>query len=157
MAQPIPMRPFTDSLPMALLRARESTMQHFRTLLAKSELTEQQWRVLRALASRQEAYEVTELAERTALLAPSISRIVANLDDRGLIVRTTVAHDQRRAQLQLTRSGRALVRRLAPESEAIYNSIEEHFGADRLADLMAELKDLAETVSHKITVEGEVS
>lgn len=157
MAQPIPMRPFTESLPMALLQARESTMQHFRTLLAKSQLTEQQWRVLRALASRQEAHEVTELAERTALLAPSISRIVANLETRKLIVRATVAHDQRRARLQLTRSGRALVRRVAPESEAIYNSIEEHFGADRLADLMAELKDLATTVGHEMTIDGEVS
>ncbi|MBT5138446.1 MAG: homoprotocatechuate degradation operon regulator HpaR [Acidimicrobiaceae bacterium] len=157
MGQPIPMRPFTESLPMALLLAREATMQHFRPLLAKSELTEQQWRVLRALASRAEAYEVTELAERTALLAPSVSRIVANLEDRGLIVRTTVAHDQRRARLRLTRSGSALVRRLAPDSEAIYNGMEEQFGADRLAGLMAELKDLAETIGHETTSNWEAS
>lgn len=155
MAKPVPMRPITESLPLALLRARESTMQHFRPVLATHDVTEQQWRVLRALASREEPYEVTELAERVALLAPSVSRIVAHLEERGLIVRTTVAHDHRRARLRLTRSGNALVRRIAPESEAVYNMIEEGFGADRLAELLAELKDLAETVGHEMNVDRE--
>lgn len=146
MAESMPMRPFTQSLPMALLRAREATMQQFRPLLTESDLTEQQWRVLRALASREDAYEVTELAERTALLAPSVSRIIANLEERRLIARTAVAHDQRRARLKLTRSGRALVRRVAPQSEAVYNDIEQRFGADRLAELLAELHELADTI-----------
>jgi len=146
MADPVPMRPFTQSLPMALLLAREATMQHFRPLLSDNDVTEQQWRVMRALASRDDPFEVTELAQRTALLPPSVSRIVANLQDRGLIARTKVKHDQRRARLQLSRSGKALVRRVAPESEAVYNEIEERFGATRLADLMAELRDLTEIV-----------
>jgi homoprotocatechuate degradation regulator HpaR len=155
MAKPVPMRPFTESLPLALLRARESAMHHFRPVLARHDVTEQQWRVLRALASREEPYEVTQLAERVALLGPSVSRIVANLEERGLIVRTVVAHDQRRARLRLTRSGSALVRRIAPESEAVYNRIEESFGTRRLADLMAELKDLAELVGHEMIVDWE--
>ena len=146
MADPVPMRPFTQSLPMALLLAREATMQHFRPLLSDNDVTEQQWRVMRALASRDDPFEVTELAQRTALLPLSVSRIVANLQDRGLIARTKVKHDQRRARLQLSRSGKALVRRVAPESEAVYNEIEERFGATRLADLMAELRDLTEIV-----------
>ena len=38
----IPMRPFQQSLPMALLGAREATMQRFRPMLAEFGLTEQQ-------------------------------------------------------------------------------------------------------------------
>ena len=43
------MRPFDRSLPMALLRAREAVMSRFRPLLHAHGVTEQQWRVIRAL------------------------------------------------------------------------------------------------------------
>ena len=71
--EPLPMRPFSASLPMALLLAREATMRRFRPSLAEHGLTEQQWRVLRALASADQPIEVSVLAERTALLAPSVT------------------------------------------------------------------------------------
>lgn len=139
----IPMRPFQQSLPMALLGAREATMRRFRPMLAAFGLTEQQWRVLRALASADQPLEVTAVSARTELLPPSVSRIVARLADDGLIERTTVEHDQRRATLRLTRKGRGLVTRVAPQSERIYAELESAFGTDRLARLLAELHDLA--------------
>lgn len=139
----IPMRPFTASLPMALLGAREATMHRFRPMLSGFGLTEQQWRVLRAVASAEDTLEVTQVAARTALLPPSVSRIVARLADDGLLERTPVAHDQRRASLRLTDAGRDLVARVAPHSERIYGDIEATFGADRLAHLLNELHDLA--------------
>ncbi|MEM8707175.1 MAG: homoprotocatechuate degradation operon regulator HpaR [Actinomycetota bacterium] len=137
------MRPFSASLPMALLLARESTMRRFRPLLAEHGLTEQQWRVLRALASADDPIEVSVLADRTALLAPSVTRIVARLADDGMIRRDTVAGDARRSALALTAKGRRLVARIAPQSEATYAEIEAAFGADRLAALLDELGDLA--------------
>ena len=139
----IGMRPFSRSLPMALLRAREEAMRRFRPLLAAHDLTEQQWRVLRALTAADGRLDLTGLAERTALQVPSASRIVANLEGRGLLERGSAAGDQRRASLGLSRAGRDLVRRIAPHSEAAYNRIEEEFGAERLARLLEELADLA--------------
>ena len=44
-----PMREFSRSLPMSLLRAREAVMRQFRPSLRSHGLTEQQWRILRAL------------------------------------------------------------------------------------------------------------
>lgn len=140
------MRPFSQSLPMALLQAREAAMRHFRPLLAEHELTEQQWRVLRALAATGSALEVSELAEHTFLLAPSLSRILANLESRSLISRSVVAHDQRRATITLSKSGRGLVQRVAPQSEAIYNLVEHQFGTGRLQGLLDELHYLARLV-----------
>jgi hypothetical protein len=43
------MRKFDQSLPMALLRARETAMSFFRPMLHGHGLTEQQWRVIRVL------------------------------------------------------------------------------------------------------------
>ncbi len=138
------MRPFEQSLPMALLRAREAAMCRFRPLLAEHELTEQQWRVLRALTATDGPIEPTALADRTFLLAPSLSRILANLEDRGLIVRSVATHDQRRSLIELSMRGRTLVRTVAPSSEAAYNRIEERFGVRRLQNLLDELHALAQ-------------
>ena len=74
-ARRVPMREFSRSLPMSLLRAREAVMRHFRPSLRDHGLTEQQWRILRALTSV-DAIEVTELARVAFLLGPSLSRIL---------------------------------------------------------------------------------
>jgi len=145
-------RPFDRSLPMGLLRAREAAMRHFRVRLAQHDLTEQRWRVLRALGIAEDvpdAYQtgVGEIAKRTFLLAPSLSRILAGLEDRGLVQRSTDAADQRRSVLALTVVGRRLVTEVAPESEAIYAEIEKRFGAERLARLLADLRDLEAALS----------
>ncbi|NNC79670.1 MAG: homoprotocatechuate degradation operon regulator HpaR [Acidimicrobiales bacterium] len=138
------MRSFDESLPMALLQARETTMRRFRPLLAAHELTEQQWRVLRALAAADAPLQVGELADHTFLLAPSLSRILSTLEGRGFVARTTAQHDQRRANITLTTDGLRLVRKVAPTSEEAYGALEAAFGADRLRELLAELHALAD-------------
>ena len=60
-----PLREFDRSLPMALLRAREAVMARFRPLFRLHGVTEQQWRVLRALRdyleqSRRAAYHASQ-------------------------------------------------------------------------------------------------
>ena len=143
-----PMRPFTESLPMALLQARESAMRLFRPMLAEHDLTEQQWRVLRALASQPAAMEVGEIAEATFLLGPSLTRILANLGERRLVDRRPVADDARRAAISLTDAGHAVVAAVAPHSERIYRSIEGAFGTDELRSLIARLDALRTELAH---------
>lgn len=141
------MRAFDRSLPMALLRAREATMRLFRPHLANHGLTEQRWRVLRALTSAQHPIDVGQVAARTFLLAPSLSRILTDLEHQGLVDRTPDTADKRRALLSLSAAGRRLVARVAPTSEATYNQIESRYGADRLASLLADLRDLADDLA----------
>src|SRR3954470_20526895 len=90
----VPMREFSRSLPMSLLRAREAVMRQFRPSLRIYGLTEQQWRILRALSSV-ESIEVTELARLAFLLGPSLSRILRDLEARQLVERKTAETDQR--------------------------------------------------------------
>lgn len=140
----LPMRPLSESLPITLLRAREATMRLFRPMLADYGLTEQQWRVLRALTAATEALEVGELAERAVLWPPSLSRILAKLDNDGLIQRNLHDTDQRRWLIALSAEGAALVSTIAPESERRYNAIEAEYGSERLRRLLIELHDLAQ-------------
>jgi len=141
-APPDAIRPFSDSLPMALLQARESAMRLFRPMLADHDLTEQQWRVLRALTAATSPLEVGEIADATFLLGPSVTRILVNLGDRGLVDRQPVADDARRAEISLTAAGVALVDQVGPHSERVYGEIETAFGADELRRLIRRLNDL---------------
>mgnify|MGYP003899552563 CR=1 FL=1 len=120
---------------MALLRAREAVMHRFRPILAAHGLTEQQWRVLRALDDREERISVGELADATFLLGPSLSRMLASLDERGLIARSAGATDGRRADISITTDGRRIVGEVAPESEAAYRDIEGQISTDDLGTL----------------------
>ncbi|MDC1302166.1 homoprotocatechuate degradation operon regulator HpaR [bacterium] len=153
----IAMRDFSASLPMALLQAREAAMQLFRPLLAEHDLTEQQWRVLRALSASDEPLEVGAIVDATFLLAPSLSRILKDLDGRNLVRRSPVATDQRRAEISLTEHGYALVASVAPQSEAIYNQIEEAFGDKALQRLLRQLAELRDTTDRIVTSPGDVT
>lgn len=136
-------RHFSKSLPMSLLRAREAVMRHFRASLRRFGITEQQWRVLRALTSG-ESLEVTALAEATFLLPPSLSRILKDLEERGLILRRTSASDLRRGIISISPLGLNLIERAGVESEAIYREITGRYGSERLAELQGLLRQLEE-------------
>lgn len=135
------LRPFTQSLPMALLRAREAVMRRFRPALRTQGVTEQQWRILRALAHAK-SLEVTALAQATFLLPPSLSRILPDLESRGLIHRRPVDSDQRRAVIALASRGRKLIASHAPASESTYDGIARAFGQARLEQLFTLLREL---------------
>ena len=139
----IGIRGFDRSLPMALMRAREAVMRHFRPSLAEHDLTEQQWRVLRALHGADRAVSVGELAERTYLLGPSLSRMLVSLDERGLIARTSAPGDARRAGITITAKGVGLVAEIAPRSESAYEDIDRRLGPGELEQLYALLDKVA--------------
>jgi homoprotocatechuate degradation regulator HpaR len=139
------LRDFSRSLPMALMRAREATMRFFRPSLRAHGLSEQQWRVLRALAARGPA-EALALARATFLLPPSLSRILRDLGKRGLIERRADASDLRRSVIAVSAAGWELIAKQAPASEAGYAEIARLFGGKRLARLQAELDALEQAL-----------
>jgi homoprotocatechuate degradation regulator HpaR len=141
----LPMRDFASSLPMDLLRAREAVMRLFRQGLRRDGVTEQQWRILRALASSG-PMEVSQLAEATFLLAPSLSRILPELEARGLISRAQADSDLRRNVVRIESSGLRLIATHAPFSEAVYAGIETTFGRERLRQLVRLLRELEEAL-----------
>ena len=128
------LRDFDQSLPMALLKAREKVMSQFRPILRDHDVTEQQWRVVRALYGT-EGLEATALAEKTILLMPSLTRIVKTLEEKQWIGRKTVDGDSRRRLIRLSSKGRKLYEQVAPLSEREYQKIENKIGKSTLAKL----------------------
>jgi homoprotocatechuate degradation regulator HpaR len=141
-----PIRDFQHSLPMELLKARESAMTRFRPMLRDHGLTEQQWRVIRALAAK-DNIDAGELARRSFLLAPSLTRILQHLESEDLVRRSSDANDQRRAVFALTAAGRRLFSIVGPDSEALYADIEREFGPEKLELLYGLLAEFYQTLS----------
>ena len=137
------LRDFQKNLPMALLRARESVMSHFRPILRDHDITEQQWRVIRALYGSN-GMEATALAEKTMLLMPSLTRILKSLEEQKLVRRFAVEGDNRRKLIRLAERGRDFYTKMAPLSEAEYKKIESQIGSKRLAELYELLESIAD-------------
>jgi homoprotocatechuate degradation regulator HpaR len=138
------------SLPMALLRARESVMRQFRPMLEAHGVNEQQWRVLRVLAEVEEL-DASEVAARANILAPSLTRMIRSMTDRGLIEKGRDDADARRVMLRITPDGMAVIRAAAPESRRIYAEIEVAFGHDRMAALVDLLNALCQLSPDEIS------
>jgi homoprotocatechuate degradation regulator HpaR len=151
--QRVRIRHFSRSLPMLLLRGRESVMQHFRASLRSHDITEQQWRILRTLTSVDDI-EATDLAYATFLLAPSLSRILRDLEARDLIKRTPDPKDLRIARISISPKGAEFIDEVAPQSELIYSKITEALGVDRLKHLQ-ELLEVLETTMNGLVIEDE--
>ncbi|MGB0906997.1 MAG: homoprotocatechuate degradation operon regulator HpaR [Maricaulaceae bacterium] len=138
------LRDFQSNLPMALLKARESVMGRFRPILRAHDITEQQWRVIRALHGH-EGMEVTALAQKCMILMPSLTRILKTLEAQDFVKRFSVQGDNRRALIRLAAKGRELHSKIAPLSEAEYKRLESAIGSEKLSQLYELLGAIADT------------
>lgn len=129
------------SLPIALLRARETVMGPIREMLATSGVNEQKWRVLRVL-QEQGPMDLTPLAEEASLLLPSLHRMIRPMQEEGLIVRSDAPGDRRKVVVAVTPKGEALIQAHSGESARVFARIEEGFGRERLETLLDLLEDL---------------
>lgn len=115
------------NLPLLLLQAREAMLSRFRPLLKASGLSEQQWRVVRALADC-ESMEPRQIVQRCGISSPSLAGVLARMDEEGWIRRERFADDARRVRVTLTPKGRVVVGRLMPRVESRYDEIEALMG-----------------------------
>lgn len=129
------------ALTRTLLHAREAVMRQLRPHLRMHGLTEQQWRVLCDLTGVTEI-AASELAAATCLRASSLSRIIKDLEYRGLIARRAQLEDLRRTLVSITQRGQTLLQQIEPASAEIHADIAARFGIeklDRLSGLAGEL------------------
>jgi homoprotocatechuate degradation regulator HpaR len=122
------------NLPHLLLQSRETLMRRFRPILQAHGLTEQQWRILRALLE-EDALEPRQLCERCLISSPSITGVLLRMEEAGLIVRERMPHDQRRVNVTLTAQAKKLGKQLAPEIEKTYAEIEATVGVVQLQNM----------------------
>ena len=142
------------NLPLLLLQAREGVIAHFRPILNAHGITEQQWRIVRALLE-QGALEPRQIGSVCRISSPSLAGVLARMDDLGLVRRERLAEDLRRVRVSLTAKSRSLAATMAPQIEAVYAAIEAHIGSDFIERFYATLDEMIEMLGQVPEAEPE--
>lgn len=129
------------SLPIALLRARETVMAPVRDMLQGIQLTEQKWRILRVLDELGEVEQST-IAHEACLLLPSLTRILRTMEAECQISRRQDSQDKRRTMVKITVEGRKILEENLAASLEIADKIEAQMGRKKLDDLLDLLEEL---------------
>jgi homoprotocatechuate degradation regulator HpaR len=129
------------NLPLLFLQARESVFARFRPILNAVGITEQQWRVVRALLDHG-PMEQRQLAQLCHLSNPSLAGILSRMEQLGFVVRERLDHDQRRVRVSVTAQGKALAATLAPTIEATYRTLQDELGAEFVDRLYTTLDEV---------------
>lgn len=116
------------NLPLLLLQARESVIANFRPILNAQGVTEQQWRIVRALIE-QGALEPRQIGDVCRISSPSLAGVLARMDEQDLVKRERMASDLRRVSVSATAKSRAMAAKMAPQIEAVYRTIETRVGS----------------------------
>ena len=133
----------SKALPIAMLRAREAMMLSFRPILTKHGFTEQQWRVLRVLGEKGPS-DAGQVAFDACILAPSLSRIISKLEKEKFISRFVDQKDGRRVNLLLTSLGEETLKKIVPDMDVVYKSIQKRYGEEKLTKLLELLGGVSE-------------
>ena len=126
------------NLPQRMMKARDGLMEHFRPILNHFGLTEQQWRILRALDEHSQL-EPREICDMCQISSPSMAGILTRMEKAGLIERDGIPGDQRRVIVQLSQKGIKLLAKIGPLIDLQYSYIEQACGKQIFIDLFAVL------------------
>jgi homoprotocatechuate degradation regulator HpaR len=131
------------NLPQRMLKARDGLMAHFRPILNHFGLTEQQWRILRAL-DEFEKLEPREICDMCQISSPSMAGILTRMENAGLIERDGIEGDQRRVIVHLSQKGTKLLGKIGPLIDLQYSYIEQACGKQIFVELFAVLDKFIE-------------
>lgn len=120
----------------------------FRPMLRQFGLTDQQWRVIRVLATNKQI-EAFELSQQSMILPPSLTRILKNLEEKGFVKRSTDIGDQRKVLVSLSARGQKKYQQVVPASEKVYRSIERKLGKRDLTELLNQLINLNNSLENE--------
>jgi homoprotocatechuate degradation regulator HpaR len=129
------------NLPLLMLQARERVLGYFRPLLNANGVTEQQWRIVRALFES-EPLEPREIGELCRLSSPSLAGVLARMEEIDLISRRRLKRDQRRIEVSLSPRGRSLAARMVPQIETVYSRLEGTLGEAFCRELYGALDEM---------------
>ena len=115
------MGPLDSYLPYLLNRAGARIAAAFSEEVRPLGATLQMWRVLAALREG-DGRRMGDLSETTSIEVSTLTRLVDNMEKKGLVARRRDAADARAVALHVTPAGRRLTQRITPIAER-YESV----------------------------------
>ena len=144
---------FLDSLPMILSRTLDGVMPVYRALFQEHAITDQQWRVMRALWE-QKHLTSKQISEITLLPSPSLVGILDRLEKKGFVGRLRSVEDRRLVYIVPTQAGRKLQELMLPKIEQIHDRFMHQVTPDEWAELNRILDKLNEYKTTSLKASG---
>jgi DNA-binding MarR family transcriptional regulator len=129
-----------DFLPYRLSHLAETVSRSFSGIYAEPHgIGIPEWRVL-AMLGENEAMTARDVGQATSMHKTKVSRAVAALEGRGLVLRCTNPEDQREQLLRLTAGGMVMYEDIVPRALAYSNALENALTEEQKA-LLSDLFD----------------
>ena len=135
------MGPLDGYLPYLLNRAGARIATAFSEEVRPLGATLQTWRVLAALHER-DGRRMGDLSETTSIEVSTLTRLVDNMEKKGLVARRRDAADARAVTLHATPAGRRMTRIILPIAERYEKVALEGFSAAEATVLKTALRRL---------------
>jgi DNA-binding MarR family transcriptional regulator len=126
-------------VPYLLNQATLAILPTFTPVLSKWGLALGAWRIL-AVLHKSGALRVRELLHLTGLEPPTLSRTLADLEKRKLVIRSPSANDARGILVETTREGNRVAEAIIPHAIAVQNSALRDLSPDEVEFLIRLLK-----------------
>jgi DNA-binding MarR family transcriptional regulator len=132
-------------------RLNNLIIPHAEALFADQELTFSQWV---ALVSLRDGLNRTcaDIARHLNHDSGATTRMIDQLEARGLVTRTRSKEDRRVIALSLTTEGRAVAKAMAPRIMEFWNDVLENFSSAETANLIELLTRLLENIEAKLSI-----
>jgi DNA-binding MarR family transcriptional regulator len=135
------MGPLDSYLPYLVNRAGARIATAFGEEVRPLGATLQMWRVLAALRDK-DGRRMGDLSTTTSIEVSTLTRLVDNMEKKGLVARRRDPEDSRAVILQVTAAGKQLTRRIVPIAERYEKVALKGFGAAEADALKAALRRL---------------
>ncbi|MEX0280575.1 MAG: MarR family winged helix-turn-helix transcriptional regulator [Arenibacterium sp.] len=146
----------SDYLLYLLAAASDAASDQFHEKVRAAGLRVPEWRVLACLYDR-DGPMITRLAGCALVEQSRLTRIIAQMDARGLVTRRGDPIDRRRVRVYLSDAGRDLAARLVPEAQAheaqLLQSLQGSDGA-RLKPALRSLLDMLDQDAERLNQDG---
>jgi MarR family transcriptional regulator, organic hydroperoxide resistance regulator len=135
-----------NALPYLLNRTGVRIGDAFSNELEKFNITLPMWRVLASLL-HEDGQRMTQLAEHTSIDVSTLSRLVANIEKKGLLNRTPSEEDRRSVTVHLTKAGRNTAVQVAPLADLYERIALANISADEAVMLKRLLRQIYANIS----------
>ncbi|HEY3638966.1 MAG TPA: MarR family winged helix-turn-helix transcriptional regulator [Rhizomicrobium sp.] len=134
-----------ESLGYLIRRLHNLVMPRAEALFEEAEFTFSQWVVLMAVRDGV-ASRCADLARMMEHDAGATTRLVDQMEERGLIRRRRSTTDRRVVHLEITAAGKAVAKTMIPRIVNFWNEVLEDFSSQEFAQLVTLLTRLAERI-----------
>ncbi|MFC0211275.1 MarR family winged helix-turn-helix transcriptional regulator [Paenibacillus chartarius] len=140
---------FEESLGFQINHAGRRLSQLLTNRFQPFEITTEQWTVLNRLAEK-DGISQKELAQKAEKDPTNLTRILDQLERKGLVVRQPNASDRRSYLTLITDKGRALNEQLIPIEQETMRSVMSGLADEQLAQLRIMLRHITEKANDSI-------